>query len=107
MLLRLFDEAIEWLVTRDQTGQWGSEPYSSRADGVEQVQRLAAGGGLRIAELDDQPVGALVIGSAPAYVPAVENRELYIQLLLTSRRHAGQSIGTRLIEQAIIEARQR
>jgi RimJ/RimL family protein N-acetyltransferase len=96
-LLRLFDEAIAWLVARDQTDQWGSAPYSSRPAGVEQVHRLAGGGGLRIAELGGQPVGALVTGPAPTYVPPADRNELYIQLLLTSRAYAGQQIGVQLV----------
>jgi RimJ/RimL family protein N-acetyltransferase len=107
ILLGLFDEAIAWLVARGQTGQWGSAPYSSRPAGIEQVHRLAGDEGLRIAERAGQPVGALVIGPAPGYVPPADCEELYIQLLLTSRAHAGQQIGTRLIERAVTEARQR
>jgi RimJ/RimL family protein N-acetyltransferase len=106
-LLRLFDEAIAWLVARGQTSQWGSAPYSSRPAGVEQAHRLAGDGGLRIAELNGQPVGALVIGPAPGYIAPADCEELYIQLLLSSRAHAGQQIGTRLIERAVTEARQR
>ena len=69
--------------------------------------RLAGDEGLRIAERAGQPVGAPVIGPAPGYVPPADCEELYIQLLLTSRAHAGQQIGTRLIERAVTEARQR
>lgn len=107
VLLRLFDEAIAWLVARGQSGQWGSVPYSSRPAGVEQVARLAGEGGLRIAELGGLPVGALVMGPAPAYVPAAEREEIYVQLLLTSRAYAGQQIGARLLDRALTEARQR
>jgi RimJ/RimL family protein N-acetyltransferase len=107
IVLGLFDEAIAWLVARDQTGQWGSAPYSSRRGGVQRVHRLASDGGLRIAERDGQPVGALVIGTAPRYLPPANCQELYIQLLLTSRAHAGQQIGTRLIRRAVTEACQR
>ncbi len=103
-MLDLFDEAIAWLVARGQNDQWGSEPYSQHPAGVEQVRRFTEGGGLRIAERDAEPVGALVIGSAPAYVPRVDVPELYIQLLLSSRRHAGEQIGARLIQRAIAEA---
>jgi hypothetical protein len=28
-VLALFDEAVRWLVARGQTGQWGTEPFSS------------------------------------------------------------------------------
>jgi ribosomal protein S18 acetylase RimI-like enzyme len=107
LLLALFDEAIDWLVARGQTGQWGDQPYSTRPAGVDQVQRLASGGGLWIAEQTGAAVGAVVVGSAPEYVPPADHRESYVQLLLTSRRCAGQGIGTCLIERAMAEARQR
>jgi GNAT superfamily N-acetyltransferase len=107
LLLALFDEAIEWLVARGQTGQWGSQPYSARPAGVEQVERLASNGGLRIAEQAGTAVGALDLGSAPEYVPPSDHLESYVQLLLTSRTHARQGIGTVLVGRAIAEARQR
>lgn len=104
-LLGLFDEAIAWLTARGQTGQWGSEPFSARAAGRDRVRACCAGGGLRIAELDGRPVGALVVGDAPAYVAAAEIPELYIELLLTSRRCAGRGLGGRLVGVALDEAR--
>ena len=30
MLLRLFDEAVEWMVARGQSAQWGDRPFSER-----------------------------------------------------------------------------
>jgi len=105
VLLSWFDEAVRWLVARGQTGQWGSEPFSEQPNRVEQVRALASGGGLRIAEHDGQPVGALAVGDAPAYAPSVYRPELYIILLLTSRQHAGQRIGDVLVRRAIGEAR--
>jgi GNAT superfamily N-acetyltransferase len=67
---------------------------------------MVARGGLRIAELEGRPVGALIAGDAPPpHVPRIGRPELYIDLLLTSRRFAGRKIGTRLIEDAIATAR--
>lgn len=105
LVLSWFDEAVRWLVARGQAGQWGSEPFSDRADAVQRVRGLAASGGLRIAEIDSEPVGALVLGSAPAHVTPAERAELYIVLLLTSRRHAGRQIGAALVRRAVQEAR--
>jgi len=105
LLVDLFDEAIAWLVARGQTGQWGSEPSSRRPGGLAFLESLAGGGGLRVAELDDQPVGVLVVGDAPHHVPAIDRPELYIELLLSSRRHAGKQLGARLVDVAIDEAR--
>jgi GNAT superfamily N-acetyltransferase len=105
VLLAFFDEADDWLVARGQTGQWGDQPISADAESVQQVRRFCNGGGLRIAEHGGAPVGALVIGVAPDYVPPANQAESYIHLLLTSRRSAGNGIGARLIEQAVDEAR--
>jgi ribosomal protein S18 acetylase RimI-like enzyme len=108
LLLEWFDEAVAWLVARGQVGQWGAEPLSQRPQSVAWVEGMASGGGLRIAELDGQPAGALIVGDAPPpHVPAIDRPELYIQLLLTSRRQAGRRIGTRLVEEAIAIARSR
>jgi GNAT superfamily N-acetyltransferase len=105
LLIGLFDDAVRWLVARGQPEQWGSEPFSKRPEGRERARLLAANGGLWVAELGEEPVGALVVGEAPEYAPAVDRPELYIELLLTSRRQAGRKLGTRLIEIAIREAR--
>jgi GNAT superfamily N-acetyltransferase len=104
LLLDLFDDAVAWLVARGQPEQWGDEPFSQRPQGRKRAQDLAASGGLWIAEIGEEPVGALVVGEAPEYVPAIDRPELYIELLLTRRRCAGQKLGTRLIEIAIREA---
>jgi GNAT superfamily N-acetyltransferase len=105
LLLDMFDDGVAWLVARGQPEQWGTEPFSQRPEGCKRAQDLAASGGLWIAEIGEEPVGALVVGEAPEYAPAIDRPELYIELLLTRRRHAGQGLGTRLIEIAIREAR--
>ncbi len=103
-LLALFDEAVRWLVARGQTGQWGSEPFSSRPEQRRRANELAGSGGMRIAEYDGEAVGALAVGEPPTHVPAIAEPELYIKLLLTSRRRAGQNIGGALVQEAILEA---
>lgn len=105
-VLRLFDEAIAWLVARDQAGQWGSQPFSERQVARERVHGFATGEGFYIAERDAETVGALVVGDAPDYArPAVPEPELYIELVLTSRRHAGQNIGGALLHHVVELAR--
>jgi GNAT superfamily N-acetyltransferase len=103
-LLGLFDEAVAWMVARGQGEQWGSRPWSEDPTRVARVEGLARGGGLRVAELDDEAVGALVVGARPGHVPPVDRPELYIELLLTSRRYAGREIGSRLVQVAVDEA---
>jgi GNAT superfamily N-acetyltransferase len=106
-LLGLFDETIEWMVARGQSGQWGSEPFTGDPRRLAQIGGLIDSGGLRVAELDGEPVGALVVGIAPLYVPPPDVPELYINLLISSRRHAGTGIGSRLVRHAVDEARER
>jgi len=106
-VLGFMDEAVAWMVERGQTGQWGTEPISGRASFVERLEDWERSGGLRIAENESGvPVGALVVGAAQPYVRAVDERELYVILLVTSRSHAGEGIGAALVQRAIAEARE-
>lgn len=106
-LLGLFDEAVAWMVARGQPGQWGTEPWSETERGRARAAGLCQGGGLRIAIRHGEDVAALVVGEAPHYVPAIDAPELYVQLLLVSRRHAHLGIGAWLVRRAIDEARER
>jgi GNAT superfamily N-acetyltransferase len=103
-VLAMLDDAVRWLVAQGRQGQWGAEPFSAMPDQVALVQQWAAGGGLRIAEIDGAPAGAMVLGPAPSYVPAVGEPQLYIQLLVTARSHAGRGIGGALLGHARAEA---
>ena len=104
----MMDEAIAWLTAQGRTGQWGSVPFSSKQAGVDHMRREIEEYDLWIAEIDGQPVGAMLLGEAPTrYVEPVDERELYLHLLLTSRQHAGQGIGRALVDQAMQVARER
>ncbi|PZF92498.1 GNAT family N-acetyltransferase [Micromonospora deserti] len=106
-ILRLLDDATAWLVARGRTGQWGTEPASADPRRVAQADTWAAGGGLWLAVLGDRPVGALVVGAANDFVPAPTEPELYVNLLVTDRAHAGLGIGGRLLAHAAELARDR
>jgi GNAT superfamily N-acetyltransferase len=106
-VIAMFDEAVAWLVERGQTGQWGATPFSERPGIRERVHGFRVGGGLHIAESDGEPVGVVVVGPAPAYAPPAPVPELYIILLLSSRRHAGCGIGAALVNKAIEVAYER
>jgi GNAT superfamily N-acetyltransferase len=97
----MFDEAVAWMVARGNTEQWGTEPWSSQPKKVESIRRKVTEADLRIAELDGTPVGALIISNKPQdYVEPVDEPELYVNLLLTSRQYAGREIGSQLLAYA-------
>ena len=103
----MFDEAIAWLVRRGLSGQWGELPFSTRHGPRERVRRILRDDEVRIAEHAGVPVGALAAGGAPPYAPPSEAPELYVTLLLSTRRLAGNEIGARLLELAGALARER
>lgn len=108
ILVDMYDEAIEWMVARGNTKQWGSEPWSGLPHRVAGVRTTVRAGDLWIAELDVEPVGALIVSDkAPAYAPPAGEPELYVILLLVSRRHSGKKIGTALLDFARDQARAR
>jgi ribosomal protein S18 acetylase RimI-like enzyme len=104
-LLGLFDEAVVWMVARGQSKQWGDEPFSQTEAGRATASRMYDGGGLRVAAVDGEAVAALVVGEHPQWVDPIPEPELYIELLLVSRRHAGRRIGEALVDAALAEAR--
>jgi GNAT superfamily N-acetyltransferase len=100
-VIALFDEAVEWLVARGQTGQWGSEPMSSNERMVARVHAWAKEDGFWMAEVDGRPAGTIVLGERPEHVHPVDEPELYVELLLSSRALAGRGIGAALIRHAV------
>ncbi|MEG8179764.1 GNAT family N-acetyltransferase [Nocardia terpenica] len=108
-VLALGDEAVVWLNSRGNTGQWGSAPWTGDERRESTVRERAHGDGMRImVDEDGSILGVLVITETrQPYVPAVDERELYVNMLLTSRRHVGRGIGADLIERAKAEAAER
>jgi GNAT superfamily N-acetyltransferase len=108
IVLALLDEAIAWLVEQGRPDQWGSRPWSERPETVEFMRTMIAQGDLWLPEIDGAAVGALIVSESPMnYVPEIDERELYIRLLVTSRLHKGAGIGKALIEHARSIARER
>ena len=106
-VLALFDEAVEWLVGRGLSGQWGEQSFSARSDMRAQVQATLGENEVRIAEHEGRVVGVMAVGVSPPYVPGNPVAELYVLLLLSSRRLVGERIGARLLELACEMARER
>jgi GNAT superfamily N-acetyltransferase len=105
-VLALGDEAVEWMNARGNTGQWGTSPWTGNEKREATVRSRAGGGGMRIAQdAAGGVIGAMVITpERQPYVPAVSEPELYVNLLLVSRRHVGRGIGGALISMAKQEA---
>ena len=70
------------------------------------VEQWENGMGLRIAEIDGQPVGASVLtGTAPCYVPEIGKPESYLHFLISDRARAGLGIGSELVLRAADDTR--
>jgi GNAT superfamily N-acetyltransferase len=104
IVLGFFDEAVAWLVSRGVTGQWGTRPFSASPDRLAAARAWADGGGMRIAEVDGEPAGAIVLGPPPPYAPAVVEPDLYVVALVTGRRFAGLGVGAALLARGYDEA---
>lgn len=100
-LLTMFDEAVEWLVARGSSGQWGCEPWSASPRTVARVRAIAVSGELWMAEVGGESAGALQLTETPpAYAGPIDEPERYVSALITSRRHTGRGVGSSLLEHA-------
>jgi GNAT superfamily N-acetyltransferase len=109
LVLAFGDEAVAWMNARGNTQQWGTEPWTGNAKREDGFLARADTGGMRILEDEDgTPLGAMVITEArQEYVPEAEERELYVNFLISSRAHSGRGVGRVLIERAKQEAAER
>lgn len=97
-VLRLFDDAIAWFVSIGNTGQWGSEPFSTQPKQVERVRGWVAEAGSWVAVHPDAGVvGFLALGEATEYVPAATEPELYVRVLIGSRDPRAKGTGRLLL----------
>jgi GNAT superfamily N-acetyltransferase len=104
-ILTIVDEAIVWMVSQGNTRQWGTEPWTGKPLKEDNLLNLIRTGELWMAELDGEPAGAMIVSDQPmAYIKPVDEPELYVKLLVTSRRHAGNKIGEQLLAKAKAEA---
>ena len=109
LILAFGDEAVAWMNARGNTEQWGTEPWTGKRDREEGFLERADTGGMRVLEDEDgTALGVMVITEEhQPYVPDAEERELYVNFLITSRKYAGRGVGRALIEQAKAEAAER
>ncbi|MFD7901024.1 GNAT family N-acetyltransferase [Kitasatospora sp. NPDC059747] len=109
-LLALLDGAVAWLAGQGRTGQWGDQPFSTLPARVEHVEKYGREPFLMRLAVDDEgrTVGACVLSEERGqYIPAVDERELYVRNLVTDRTRKGSGIGAALIADALDEARRR
>lgn len=108
-VLAFGDEAVAWMNARGNTQQWGTGPWTGNPEREATLLAHADNGALRLLEDEDGvALGAMAITEKhQPYVPDADERELYVNLLITSRKHAGRGVGRALIERAKQEAAER
>ncbi|HEU5419260.1 MAG TPA: GNAT family N-acetyltransferase [Streptosporangiaceae bacterium] len=107
LILRMIDEAAEWLRTQD-TDQWAT-PWPSREERDARIVRGLLSARTWIAEDYQVPVGTVTCspeGDAELWTPA-ELREpaAYMSRLIVSRKFAGTGAGSQLTDWAGARAR--
>ncbi|MFJ6620997.1 GNAT family N-acetyltransferase [Kitasatospora sp. NPDC091335] len=109
-VLALLDGAVAWLAGQERTGQWGDQPFSTDPARVEHIGRYGAEPFLIRLAVDGRgrTVGSCVLSEERGtFVPAVDERELFVRNLVTDRGLKGSGIGAALIADAVEEARRR
>ncbi|MBV6702789.1 GNAT family N-acetyltransferase [Kitasatospora aureofaciens] len=109
-ILALLDGAVAWLAGQGRTGQWGDQPFSTVPARVEHIEKYGRDPFLIRLAVDDEgrTVGSCVLSEDRGpYIPAVDERELYVRNLVTDRTRTGAGIGAALIADALDEARRR
>ncbi|CCH31417.1 GNAT family N-acetyltransferase [Actinosynnema sp. NPDC047251] len=106
VLLAMLDGAVAWLDASGRTGQWGSRPWSADQKRAGRVADRVREDVVWVAEVDGEPAGVLThSGRAPEYVPAADEPELYVRILVTSRAFTGRGVGGALLDHARDQAR--
>jgi RimJ/RimL family protein N-acetyltransferase len=100
LVVSLFDDAVRWMVERELTAQWGSQPFSTDAKRIAAVTRWLTEGELLVAERDGRSVAAMVLGDAPEYAPPAAGPELYVVVLVAERTAEARGSGRALLAEA-------
>ncbi|MDG9673944.1 GNAT family N-acetyltransferase [Micromonospora sp. DH14] len=107
-VLAMLDSAVAWMNDRGNTEQWGTTPFSTQPARVAQVDRYLTENLPFIAEVDQMPAAAMVLGSGPdprVPIAPVDEPERYVRLLVSDRRFAGRNLGSALLAHAVQETR--
>ncbi|MFD4636778.1 GNAT family N-acetyltransferase [Lentzea sp. NPDC058436] len=108
-IMRMLDDAQDWLASQGRTGQWGTDHWSGVPASVARFTALATTGTVWLARADGDggEVAGVVITSTTAaeYVPAADEPEHYISLLVIARAFAGRGVGAALLDHALAQAR--
>lgn len=101
-VLALGDEAVAWMNARGNTEQWGTKPWTGDEKHEQMVYYALLGDGVHVMESKEGDVVGVLMATdqRSEHAPVVDERELYINLLLTSRQRSGQGIGAALMERA-------
>ncbi|WP_037602386.1 GNAT family N-acetyltransferase [Streptacidiphilus rugosus] len=108
-VLAVMDGIMDWLVGLGRVAQWGTDHWSENPLQVERMQGRIDRNELRVAvTATDEIAGVLSVSGTPgAYIAPVEEPELFINLLATSRAFKGRDVGGFLIAEAVAEAARR
>jgi ribosomal protein S18 acetylase RimI-like enzyme len=107
-IIRLIDEAAEWLRTKN-TDQW-AQPWPSGEDRSHRILRDLRAGKTWIASDNGTPMATVTADHEdnPVWPKASRgDRAVYVSRLVVSRTHAGRGLGAGLIDWAGLRARDR
>ncbi len=107
LIAGLINEAAEWLRTKN-TDQW-AQPWPSHEDRSHRILRDLRARKTWLATDGSTPVATVTTDSedSPVWPKAVRHeRAVYVYRLVVSRTHAGQGLGSALLDWAGLRARQ-
>ncbi|GAA3648786.1 hypothetical protein GCM10022267_39100 [Lentzea roselyniae] len=105
-IMRMLDDAQDWLASQGRTGQWGTDHWSAIPAAVDRFTQLASSGTVWLAVIDGAVAGVIITSTtSPDYVPPATEPEHYVSLLVTARAFAGAGVGATLLAHARTEAR--
>ena len=104
-ILRLYDEAVEWMVANGNTSQWGTEPLSKNETFAERVKCWLRAKRSYLGLLDGRIVGFVALSTeTPEYIGTLKTLvkvpSYYVVGLISDRNMKGNGIGKILLHYA-------